>query len=635
MRRVLAPPGALAGVFAALVLTAGGGAFAAGPVSVSASVSSNLIGPEDTVTLTVTVSGGSLPRQISAPDLPPMTNLRQGSGASTSSSFRWVNGETSATRSFTWALLPLQEGRAEIPPIEVRVGEALYRTQAIVLQVSASAAPAPPSEPGPGPGRMPGGRSQRGGPSVQLRAVASNTHPWAGEPFVLTLKLLVTRAAVAQVSPDQMPSLQGFLAEDDPVEPASTRRHIVEDGIGWDEYTLVRKILTATQPGARTIGAAEFRITARGEEDFGDPFSRFFGNSFREIARRTDPITIDVRPLPEAGRPAEFSGAVGQFTLRTEADRLEAVTGEAVGVKVTVEGTGDLRASGAPAIGPLADFRTWEPKLEEKTSFDAGERRVRRTWNHVLVPLAPGRQEIPAVRFAWFDPKEGVYRTAESKPVVLTVRRNEGGEGPAQTPVVGQKEIRAMRQELHALKASDGPLRAAGLPLYRTSAWWVLLAVPLVAPAAAFAWTTMRSGGARARERRRRARAASERRLRAAEALLRHPPAGAATGAFYDELAAAVLENIAERWGVSAAGLSYGRLEDGLASLGVSGVAARRALAALETFDGARFSPASGGDQNRRRHLDEARAVVHALEREAGTVEDAATPHVGSGGARA
>jgi len=617
----IAPFLAVAASAGAVLFALPAGAVLAAGFEVTASVSSNMIGPEDAVTLTVSVSGGSLPRQIAVPDLPAMINLRQGSGASTSSSFRWVNGETSATRLFSWALLPLQEGRAEIPPIEVNVGGESFRTEPIVLQVSATASGQSGGPPEPGrrspPGSGPGQQAGRGA-SVLVRAEVDNPHPWAGEPFVLTWKLL-TRTSVARVAPDRLPAMEGFLVEDEPVEPSETRRRVVENGVAWDEYVLGRKILTAHQPGRRVIAPAAFRITARAESDNWDPFNRLFGGSLREIARETEAVAVDVRPLPAAGQPPEFSGAVGQFTLRVAADRSEAATGEAVGLRVTVEGEGDLRTASAPAIGPLADFRSWEPKLEEKTTLEGGKRRVRRIWSHVLVPLAPGRQELPGVRFAYFDPKEGAYRVVSAQPIVLTVRRGEGGAAePGGAVAVGQQEVRAMRQELRALKAADTPLRSASPPFYRSRWWWGLLAVPLLAPMAAFGWSALRAGGAAERNRRRRARAASGRRLKAASLLLGSGGAGASSDAFHDELVGAIIENLAERWDVSPSGLSYERLEEGLVARGVAEPTRRRILAALETFDGARFAPAGPGGQDGQRHMAEARSLVEALDRESG-----------------
>ena len=165
---------------------------------VHAEISAEEISPDDSLNLTVRVSGESLPRGIQPPALPPLANLRPAGGPSSSTSFQWVNGKTSASMAFSWMLLPLKEGPASIPPIEVRVGQTTYHTEPLHVQVSAR----------PSPGR--GGRKRgmirddqegplnRGsGRDILVRAEVDRQRPFVGEPVILIYKLL-TRARIAR-----------------------------------------------------------------------------------------------------------------------------------------------------------------------------------------------------------------------------------------------------------------------------------------------------------------------------------------------------------------------------------------------------------------------------------------------------
>ena len=576
---------------------------------VRAEISAEEISPNDSLNLTVRVSGESLPRGIQPPALPPLVNLRPAGGPSSSTSFQWVNGRTSASMAFSWMLLPLKEGPASIPPIEVRVGQTTYHTEPLHVQVSAR----------PSPGR--GGRKRgmirddqegslnRGsGRDILVRAEVDRQRPFVGEPVILTYKLL-TRARIARVSPDEPPSYNGFLADDVPVQPAETRRRVVDGGLGYDEYILARKILTSTEAGTKVIEPAAFRITAELPME-GDLLERFFRNSLREVMRQTERVEMEIRPLPAEGRPADFSGAVGKFVLKESTDRTDASTGDAVGFRVTLEGVGELRTASAPALPKLHDFRVYEPKLEEKSALDGAQRHVTRSWNYVLVPLAPGKQEIPAIRFSYFDPKEGVYRVATAGPTILSVRR--GAESVAAVSPVARQEILPLRQELHYLKPLDRSLRRSVAPLYKQTSFLLLLGVPLLAPLVVSGFSAMTASGAGERLRRRRFSRTARRLIgRAAMTVSRGRP-----GEFYDALSCALVESVSERLEAPPFGLTYERIDEGLASAGVSEKTRQRYRRLLETCDSLRFAPAQPGTEDRKQRLSEAREILRGINRE-------------------
>jgi hypothetical protein len=127
-----------------------------------------------------------------------------------------------------------------------------------------------------------------------------------------------------------------------------------------------------------------------------DPFASFFslGGSVN-IKRRTAPVKLDVKPLPETGRPADFSGAVGSFRMKSAADRSSLDLGEAVALRVTIEGEGSLQSAAAPKLAALQDVKVYEPKTSEDVMTGADHLGARKTWEWVIVPLVPGAVRIP------------------------------------------------------------------------------------------------------------------------------------------------------------------------------------------------------------------------------------------------
>ena len=129
--------------------------------------------------------------------------------------------------------------------------------------------------------------------------------------------------------------------------------------------------------------------------------------------RKTRAWTVKVKPLPEEGRPDDFTGVVGSYRLRVTADRSEAAVNEAIVLRATVEGEGSLHGIPPPALDAPADLKVFEPKSDESSTVRDGKVYSKKTWEWVLVPLAPGELTAPRVRFPYFDFHAGKYAVAE------------------------------------------------------------------------------------------------------------------------------------------------------------------------------------------------------------------------------
>src|SRR5207249_4647083 len=240
---------------------------------------------------------------------------------------------------------------------------------------------------------------------------------YVGQPVILMTRLL-TRIQVVDVSQGPDPTLPGFLLEES--ENNVPPERLFREGREYQADVLLRRILTPTAPGKTTIPAEKrtIRIMARG----GDPWMSFFAPQTLDLARATSPITVDVLGPSREGRPEDFSGAVGSFRLEAAADRERAAVGEGIGLKVAVSGTGNLKTALAPVFPPSADFRLFDPRVEEKAS-GVKPRTYTKTWNYVITPLSPGARSLPAVSFCYFDPEAGQYRRLSSREAPLVVER--------------------------------------------------------------------------------------------------------------------------------------------------------------------------------------------------------------------
>lgn len=559
----------------------------------------------DYIQLRIRIEGERKPG-VTTPDLPDMTNLRVVRGPSTSSSFSFVNGRSSASLTLTYALVAEGTGPAEIPSFVVTVDGTEYRTEPIRFDV-AEAPPAPtvaPSMPEPSGESEP--RAARDA-EVYLRAALGSEEAYVGQLVPLDVTLL-SAERIQGWDFIQAPTFSNFWVEDAAVNPDAERYVTTMGGKRYNAFPIVRKYLIPTNDGLFEIGEWVGRTTV--VRSSRDPMRNLFGGGrATTIIRRTEPIRLQVRSLPEAGKPEGFAGAVGRYTMETDLDRTEAEVDEAVALRVTVSGEGFLKAIPAPELVGPPDLKIFEPKTEETVSH-AGQRLVSTlTWEWVLVPLGAGEVRLPEVRFAYFDPEVGEYRELVEGGLLLTVSRGTGGNGRR---AAGGK-VRAQRREISFIKPRRGPLQEHTPRAHERGWFLVLLFLPvLVSPAliAAGRWRArlrQDRGFARGRKARKRARS----RLDAVE----KKGAQTESGPFHEAIARALVEYVADRFDRSGAGLTYDGIDDLLRSRGVDEGLRSRFRACLERCDFARFVPSSGEAGRRAEVLGEARDLVDAVER--------------------
>jgi hypothetical protein len=568
------------------------------------------------IRLVISIDGNSIP-EVTSPRLPAMTNLTIAGGPSTSrsSSYSFQNGQINQSNSITltYFLMAKGPGPAEIPPFDVLIGGTAYRTQALRFQVEAGrGAPGGPAPPAPGQpqGRM--DQEDQGddegnaeAADVFLQAKVGTTQLWTGQATVVDVTLYAA-APVNGFTWTDLPSMPGLWVEELPVDPNRERRVVPMNGRDYVAYPVARKLIVPTGSGTVTIPSFPAQVQVRRSPR--DPFGAFFSlGGFVNLVRKTNALKLEVKPLPEAGRPAEFSGAVGSYRMNVVLDRPSVDVGDAVSVRATIEGTGSLQAAAPPRLTAPPDVKIYEPKVVGESATGPDHLTARKTWEWVVVPLAAGTLQLPSPVFAYFDTASGTYKQLKDEVQAVAVNRGTGTADPG----VARGEVQANTKDIAFVKARRGPLREATRPIH-TRSWFVILALaPLALIPAGIIWGRRHQrflsdhGFARAR---RAARAASRRLDRAGSR------AGESSTAFHEEVAGALVDYVADRANRSASGLTYDELEEILGAKGVSPELRRRYRSCLETCDFARYVPDSGRPQAREALVEEARSLIRALE---------------------
>ena len=233
----------------------------------------------------------------------------------------------------------------------------------------------------------------------QVEVEVSTTEPYLNAPLTYTFRYLYTAVLPTQASPTpQLPTFPDFLVEELP--PVSPQTQRIRGKTFWVQEQVRR--LYPQQTGQIVIEPATLLLPIpRGRKTL-----------------TTEPLKLTVQPLPEAGKPAQFSGAVGDYEISAYVDRSAIEAGRALTLSVQISGRGSMQTVTAPKLPAIPGVVVNGPNLVEGTAPTT------RTYAYVLIPARSGTLSIPAIAYIYFDPSRAVYATAQTKPLPVSVRPN-------------------------------------------------------------------------------------------------------------------------------------------------------------------------------------------------------------------
>ncbi len=583
-------------------------------VRVDASVNAERIGVEDVLELTISISGGDADGE---PELPTLDFFRVAS-RSTSSQIQIVNGRMSSTRSYIYQLLPQKEGRFEIGPASVRVDGTAHATSPIHVEVVPGSlvsrrprglgSPFDPFESFGGRGRR---ELELKEDDVFVRTEVSSRSVVQGEEVVVTYRLYTRFAPLGPEIADD-PPLTGFWVEkvDLGGEPATERRTV--DGKQYATFPLMQRVLFPTQSGKLEIPPVTFSMAFRLTS--GDPFDAFFARASSPITLRSQPIPIDVAPLPTAGRSPDFKGAVGRFELQAKVSREEVAAGDPVTLTLAITGKGNLRSVGPPELSELKGFRAFDPNTEEKARAGASGLEGEKRWEYVLVPESPGVKEIGPWRFQYFDPAEKKYVTASVGPLSMKVTGESvsaaGGLGGSAAP---RGELTVLREDIRFLKPAPQRLGATSREFHESPWFYAALALPVFWNVALLAYLKQQE-----KEKTHSHLFRSRRAQRMARGRLKKAAKLASEGSkdFYDEIAAALYRYVGDKSDSSPSGLTSSSIASLLSERSVSDDRRKEFEVVLGACEEARFTPGARSREEMEALRARAEKLIVELERE-------------------
>ena len=522
-------------------------------------------------------------------------DVLMGPSRSQQSNTQIVNGNVTSTSSitFTYILMANNAGEYTIPGASIVADGDQMVSNSVRIKVL-------PQDQGDSNSSSSSSTHSSSGTGVSnqdlfITASASKTNVYEQEAFVLTYKIY-TRESNLQLNNAKLPDFKGFHSQE--IEMTTNARWTPEHYQGRNYYTTVYRqfVLFPQQSGKLYIDPAQFQMTVGKPVQSDDPFDAFFngGSNVIEIKKSisTPKIAINVNPLP-AGKPADFSGGVGEFNISSSINNKELKTNDAITIKLVISGTGNLKLISNPEIKFPDDFEVYDPKVDNQVRLTREGLTGNKVIEYLAIPRHAGTCKIPGVSFSYFDIRSKSYKTLKTEEYVINVEKGAGNADQVIANFTNKEDLKVLGEDIRYIKQNEVTLQPKGSFFYGSMTYWLFYIIPALAFIIFFIiYRKQAAENANvAKMRTKKANKVATKRMKLAGKLLSENK----KDAFYDEVLKALWGYISDKLNIPVSRLSKDNIEEKLRNHGVNEELIKEFLNALNDCEFARFAP---GDEN-------------------------------------
>jgi hypothetical protein len=343
-------------------------------------------------------------------EAPSFENFEVLMGPSQSISSSFINGKRSFSKSYTYVLRPKKQGQLIIDSASITIDNTVYTTDPKTVLVT---------EPIDNP-NAPKTAQDIADESLYLVATLSNDKPYLNQGVLVTYTLYFSpRVYINNFIPVENPTYKNFWSQDLPIKEYETRRTTFRNE-SFNAVDLKTVVLYPQKVGSLALDPFALELYVQiptGRRDFfGDPIMR----SATKTVKAGD-LSINVKELPEEGKPLNFSGAVGDFELSVDASRTSLEANESTQIKVKITGKGNLKLLSIPELSLPSVLEKYDPEYTDDVRVNREGMNGSVTNSYTVVPRYAGSYPVDPIEFTFFDPNSKNYRTLSSDPFDLTV----------------------------------------------------------------------------------------------------------------------------------------------------------------------------------------------------------------------
>ena len=409
-------------------------------------------------------------------------------GPSTSSSFStsYVNGKSTSetTKTYSYVVIARAEGTATASAASIKVDGRQYTSNSLSIKVlpqdkasEAQSANSSSSQTSQAAGM--------GSKDILCRMILSKTKVYEGEPILATIKYYTVNPNT-KITDIKLPTFEGFVVQE--LDEIKNQSYDMENYDGRNYYTAIIKeyILFPQRGGKLEIPSTtmEVSVPVRTQKQMRSIFDDFFDN-YQQVEKNVSSSkqTVNVEPLP-LGKPSSFYGGIGDFKISSNVSTTELKANDALTLKLTISGTGNLRYIKDPELKLPADFEVFDPKVDLNIKTSKSGVSGSKTIEYTIIPRYAGNYTIPSVEFSYFDLKSKSYKTLSTQSFDLTVEKSAASDssnpGIANFSNATKEQVKMLGSDIRFIKTGDYNLKKDFSFIFGTTLYWLLYIIPLV-----------------------------------------------------------------------------------------------------------------------------------------------------------
>lgn len=401
---------------------------------------------------------------------PSFDGFRIMGGPNQSISNSYINGKRSFSKSFTYFLSPMRKGQLTIQQATIQIDGETYKTSPVRVQVTeAVAVPKDPNS-----------VEYLAEQNMHLVTEVSNRNPYLNERVTVLYKLYFRNPVKISEAPNELesPKFVDFWSQNIKIP----QLRIEQSNYKGEPYNVVvwrKTVLYPQKIGKLVLEPLTLNVAAELPTNRRD----FFGNRIMRTANKvvtTGQTNVEVKPLPEDGKPEDFSGAVGDFNFDVLLNKTSLKASESFQARIKVTGTGNLTLFELPKLRLPNTLEVYEPEHKEDVKVNLKGMQGQIQDNYTIVPQYQGKYPIAPISFSYFNPKTATYERIQSKDFIVNVfegplAQTKGTPKPSTTNVIGMPNAKFGFIQLQAdWQAVDD------VPFWGSRLYYLLLLLPIV-----------------------------------------------------------------------------------------------------------------------------------------------------------
>ena len=417
---------------------------------------------------------------------PVLNDFNVYSGPNQSTSMSYVNGAMSQSITLSYVIAAKKEGKINIGAATVNVNGTIIQSNPFTVEVVKGAANAQSQGNNNQPAQNPSAPTTENlSENLFVKTVVSKTKAYLGEQITVTHKIY-TRYQLRGFQDIKFPDYTGFWSQDVPNNPQIQVVNENIDGVNYQVGELKRTYLFAQRSGKLEIEPMKIECVVRKQSNRKprDVFEQFFGGGYEDATYSVNsrPVAIEILPLPEANKPADFSGAVGNYSFKAQISKEKVKENDAINLTITLTGKGNIKLVNPLKINFPEDFETYDPKTKENITSGANGVSGNKTFDYLIIPRHEGDYKIDQIAFSYFDPEKKQYVTLPSPE--FNIRVDKGNENDADANVFNprsKEDIKVLGNDIRYIKTNNIELRQKNDYFFGSPLFYLGLVSPFIA----------------------------------------------------------------------------------------------------------------------------------------------------------